>query len=244
MFCPNCGKEMVEGAQFCAHCGFESPVADQASAPTEEVAAPIAETPAEAVPTAPKKKSKGAVVAIIAAVLVVALAVGGFFGFRYMTDLQTYEQACALMEAGNHEEALKLFEGISVKDSADKVLQLRKALPPVHVVCCVGAVGTVLRGAAASRSAPAATPAAGPSATGCASPSPVYNEDLLSEKRRTQNARKHSACRPDKEAGRAPKNHKALCSDSNTKRSARHLGRNALCLTSELGESSRALTDI
>ena len=119
---------MVEGAQFCAHCGFESPVADQASAPTEEVAAPIAETPAEAVPTAPKKKGKGVVIAVIAAVLVVALAVGGFFGFRYMTDLQTYEQACALMEAGNHEEALKLFEGISVKDSADKVLQLQQLL--------------------------------------------------------------------------------------------------------------------
>ena len=130
---------MVEGAKFCAHCGKEPPVAAEEQAPVAEAAAPV-EVPAEEVsaaavvttpaepPAAPKKKGKGVVIAVIAAVLVVALAVGGFFGFRYMTDLQTYEQACALMEAGNHEEALKLFEGISVKDSADKVLQLQQLL--------------------------------------------------------------------------------------------------------------------
>ena len=122
--------------------------------------------------------------------------------------------------------------------------RIRKALPPVHVVCCVGAVGAVMRGTAVSRAAPTSAPPSGTAPAGCASPSPVCNEDLLRRKRRMQNARKHSACRPDKEAGRAPKNHKALCSDSNTKRSARDVGRNALCLTSKFGESPRALADI
>lgn len=130
---------MVEGAKFCAHCGKEALAAAEPS-PVAEDAAPVVEAPVAAVPAeetpavtasapaASKKKGKGAVIAIIAAVLVVALAVGGFFGYRYMTDLQTYEKACVLMEAGNLEEALALFEKLNVKDSADKVLQLQQLL--------------------------------------------------------------------------------------------------------------------
>ena len=93
--------------------------------------------------------------------------------------------------------------------------RIREALPPATVVCCVGAVGAWMRGAAASRSVATATPASGATTAGCASLSPLYNEDLLRRKRRTKNARKHSAGRqkrgeslkprPDKEAGRRQK---------------------------------------
>ena len=60
--------------------------------------------------------------------------------------------------------------------------RIRKALPPVLIVCCVGAVGAMMRGTAVSRAATASAPTAGTTTSGCASPSPVYNEDLLSEK--------------------------------------------------------------
>ena len=84
--------------------------------------------------------------------------------------------------------------GVKIGMAVTAVLlrRIRKALPPVHVVCCVGAVVAVLRGTAASRAASATPPTAGSIAAGCASPSTVYNEDLLRRKRRTQNARKYA----------------------------------------------------
>ena len=52
--------------------------------------------------------------------------------------------------------------------------RIRKALPPVLIVCCVGAGGALMRGAAASRSAASASLTSGPTMAGCASP---YNYD-------------------------------------------------------------------
>ena len=93
---------------------------------------------------------------------------------------------------------------IGMAVTAAPLRRIPKALPPVLVVCSVGVVGAAIPRAAPSRAAATATLTTGTTISGCASPSPIYNEDLLRRKRRTKNARKHSACRPEGERNGSP----------------------------------------
>jgi hypothetical protein len=73
VFCPSCGTEAAEGAQFCPSCGtaikapeVEPPPMPEATPPPMP-AAPLASAYAEAVPVAPapvKKKKRGCVIAL------------------------------------------------------------------------------------------------------------------------------------------------------------------------------------
>jgi len=110
-----------------------APTVPEPAAPIVQDAAPAAPvwTPSQSAPVATmdapaKKKSKKGLVIGIAAVLVVALLlVGGYFGYGYYRDLQTYDKAVSLMDAEKYEEALKLFQGLDIKDSAKKVKTLK-----------------------------------------------------------------------------------------------------------------------
>ena len=85
-----------------------------------------------------------------------------------------------------------------------------RQIPPAQIpgltAWVVGAVGTVVRGSAASRAATALTPAAGTSLSGCALLSPIYNEDLLRRKgeRRTPESTRPADRRGARASSHAP----------------------------------------
>lgn len=65
MFCPNCGKEVRDGAGFCTWCGAQ--IKPQAAA-----------APAAQPMPAPKKRSRGPLIAVIVVALLVIAGAGGF----------------------------------------------------------------------------------------------------------------------------------------------------------------------
>ena len=74
-----------------------------------------------AAPIAPKKKSsKGLLIGIIAAVVVVLLAVGGIVGYNIYRS-NNYDKAAAMLDAGDYQGAYDAFGKLgSYKDSADQ----------------------------------------------------------------------------------------------------------------------------
>ncbi len=93
------------------------------AAPAQSQWQSFAQTPPGAVAAAPaqpqkKKGKKGLILGIVAAVLVVGIGVGGWFGYSAYRDNQAYEAALALVEAGEYDQALVAFGKIlDVKDS-------------------------------------------------------------------------------------------------------------------------------
>lgn len=99
MYCKNCGKELHEGAKFCAGCGtaFSSEIGN--GSVNESGAAPVEAPP----PVAKKKFPKGLVIAACAAVVVVLaliLVVGGVFtspkaklGAAVLKSIDAYTEA-------------------------------------------------------------------------------------------------------------------------------------------------------
>ena len=73
MFCPNCGKQLNDNAQFCSGCGTPTKKPAQAT-PRPAPAAPVIQQPA---PKKPSNKKWIPIVAVIAAVVVLLVAVGG-----------------------------------------------------------------------------------------------------------------------------------------------------------------------
>ena len=144
-FCANCGMAQPTpvipepAPTVTAEVPQPEPVVQETAAPEiSEFAAPVMPapeapvwTPPQATPVATmeapakKKSKKGLVIGIVAVLIVALLAVGGYFGYGYYKDLQTYDKAVSLMEDEKYEEALKLFKGLDIKDSAKKVKELK-----------------------------------------------------------------------------------------------------------------------
>lgn len=72
MFCPNCGKEVRDGAGFCTWCGAQ--IKPQAAA-----------APAAQPMPAPKKRSRGPIIAVIVIALLVIAGAGGFLLWSTMS---------------------------------------------------------------------------------------------------------------------------------------------------------------
>lgn len=116
MFCPKCGNRLADVARFCVKCGNPVPVIPTAPA----------HTPAPAsveVKEAPKKKKKtGLIIGILAAVLVVLGIVAAVVVMPMIQRQNTYDQALALMEEGEADDALELLEELGdYKDCADLI---------------------------------------------------------------------------------------------------------------------------
>lgn len=79
MFCPKCGTEMPDEAQFCPACGADAKAGAAAPAPTAPlpVAVPQYAPPPSAVPAAPPKKKTGLVIAIVVISLLLLCFCGG-----------------------------------------------------------------------------------------------------------------------------------------------------------------------
>ena len=82
MFCPNCGTQLPDEANFCGTCGTRlnvqpapQTVPEEPMAPQQEYIpyAPVGEVDPYAMPEAPKKKNRSMLIGIIAAVAVVAV---------------------------------------------------------------------------------------------------------------------------------------------------------------------------
>lgn len=105
----------------------EAPAAEM---PVVEETAPVFETPvaAEEVTEAPKKAKKekkgkkgGVIIAIVLAVVLLAGAgVGAFFFLDNKNKTEAYEEAEALLEAGDYEGALAAFEELGSFDDAEE----------------------------------------------------------------------------------------------------------------------------
>lgn len=145
MICVHCGNDIPEGTKFCVHCGAsqeaaapaapaEAPVYQNSLAsepcyvpPVEEEPAPVA---AEEVTEAPRKAKKGKKTGVIIAIVlaVVLLAGAGVGVFLYMDNqskTEAYEEAEALLEAGDYEGALAAFEDLgSFSDAEERVEEL------------------------------------------------------------------------------------------------------------------------
>lgn len=99
----------------------EEPVEEVAEEPAEESVEEPAEEPVQ------KKKGKGAVIAVVAAVLICALGVGGWFGVRALLTAKNYEKAVALAGQEQYDEAKALFEELGdYEDSAARLEELNR----------------------------------------------------------------------------------------------------------------------
>lgn len=124
MFCPNCGKELSEGAAFCPECGN----ALRAAAPAPADAGQAAPTPADAGQAAPakkKKKKKGLAVAIVLFLLIAAAGATGFVlwnndNFRCWLDVR---EASKMYEADDYESAVEAYQRAldRVEDSSEAI---------------------------------------------------------------------------------------------------------------------------
>lgn len=101
MFCPNCGKELPEGAAFCPECGK----ALRAAAPADAGQATSA-------PAKKKKEKTGLVVAIVLLLLLAAAGATGFVlwnndNFRCWLDVR---EAAKMYEADDYERAVEAYQ--------------------------------------------------------------------------------------------------------------------------------------
>lgn len=134
MFCPNCGKELSEGAAFCPECGnalrAAAPAttdADQAtSAPADAgQATPVTADAGQAAPAKKKKKKKGPIVAIVLFLLIAAAGATGFVlwnndNFRCWLDVR---EASKMYEADDYESAVEAYQRAldRVEDSSEAI---------------------------------------------------------------------------------------------------------------------------
>ena len=86
MFCKNCGKELVDGAAFCAYCGTAAKVADTQGANKDELATEQAQAQE---PSHKRNRTVGIAVAVAVAAVVAAVCIFAFVQHR------SYEEAHA-----------------------------------------------------------------------------------------------------------------------------------------------------
>ena len=155
MFCPHCGKQLIDGSRFCQFCGNSlsgpnAPTPPQKPAPAsipfdpqldlypeQPPAAPApmpfdANVYSDSVSPKPKKKGKTAVL-IVAIVLVLALLIGGGVGFFlytrhvYEENMAAYNAAETLLKKGDYDGALKGFRKLDdFEDAQDRVEELEE----------------------------------------------------------------------------------------------------------------------
>lgn len=114
MFCPNCGKELPEGAAFCPECGNAL-----------RAAAPATTDAGQAAPTKKKKKKKGLAVVIVLFLFIAAAGATGFVlwnndNFRCWLDVR---EAGKMYEADDYESAVEAYQRAldRVEDSSEAI---------------------------------------------------------------------------------------------------------------------------
>ena len=81
MFCKHCGAPIADGAAFCKRCGAPVAAASAARTPADTASAAGASAPAHAAP-APRRRTRAAIIAIAAVVLLAICGIGGFWWYR------------------------------------------------------------------------------------------------------------------------------------------------------------------
>ena len=132
MFCENCGHPIPENSNFCTYCGKKVQAALQPQPAARPIPEPIPQPipePAFAEPEKkpkPGKKRKKRLLIGIAAVLIVAAA-AGFFGAKYLTMRQKYNEALSCLDSRRYDEAYAAFTELEdfsdAKEMAQRVLQ-------------------------------------------------------------------------------------------------------------------------
>lgn len=124
--CPTCGTPHTDEDVFCGTCGT-SLTADAAPVPPVIPQAPVqAQTIAQQQAAPQKKKKKGLLIALLILIpLLIAGAVGAYLIITENNNSAAYNDAVALLENRQYEEALEAFRALGTyKDSADQVKAL------------------------------------------------------------------------------------------------------------------------
>jgi uncharacterized membrane protein YvbJ len=96
--CPKCGTPNKKGSRFCISCG--SVLTQDASGDVNKQSVPpVSPTPVTPAPAAPKKKSSGALIAVI---VLLALIVGGFGVYQFVVVPKRHAAAVAEVNASNN----------------------------------------------------------------------------------------------------------------------------------------------
>ena len=108
-FCEKCGAQLEANAKFCTRCGNVIPrveTQNPAPQPMRQVPQPMQQTtqPANPMPTTDKKpKGKKGIIAVVAVLLAVVIAVGGFFVIRGLSDDKSGKDDKEAVEVENEE---------------------------------------------------------------------------------------------------------------------------------------------
>lgn len=120
MFCTKCGRQIPENAKFCVDCGTPVKRPDQEAGTQADTRQPVSQTFSQPSEAGGGQKKRSPLFWVLGGVLVVALAVGGFFGGRI---LQNNIQCNAALQDGA--DALEQGQYSQARDYYQNALSLR-----------------------------------------------------------------------------------------------------------------------
>lgn len=125
MICSNCGAKLADDVRFCSYCGT---AVDAQNAPEPQTSAETRDVYTDIPQEAPKKKKTGLIVAIaLILVLLIGGGVGIYLYFQHQANVAAYDEAAALLDAGEYDGALAAFRELGdFRDAAEQIAELEK----------------------------------------------------------------------------------------------------------------------